>query len=89
MEFNKMTRYQRTDIIRGKEDQLFIFDSTKTEGEMIDLAVQHNCRIILKGGDKGRWYLKGRDMDHDLIISKINNSIGNSRDGVYILYLEK
>ena len=57
MSFSKITRYSNCDILIGTND--YIYPSTTTEGEIIDLAIQHGCLIIAKNGG-GKWYLKGK-----------------------------
>jgi len=36
------------------------FPKERTFGQMVDLAIQHNCNIITKNGG-GKWYLKNED----------------------------
>jgi hypothetical protein len=55
---------------------------------MIDLAISNNCKIIIKNGYNGKWYLKGKDKDIDYLKIKINENIGNSREGVYCYLIE-
>jgi hypothetical protein len=62
--------------------------STKTEGEMIDLASLNGCKVIVKNGVNGKWYLKGKDDTIENLKDKINKNLGKSRDGVFLLLLE-
>lgn len=55
---------------------------------MIDLAINNYCKIIIKAGYNGKWYLKGKDKDIELLKLKINENIGNSRDGVCCYLIE-
>jgi len=61
MNYTKITRYIKCDILLHKNDvEWYGFDKTKSEGEMIDLAVKNECPIIIKNGKNGKWYLKGK-----------------------------
>ena len=89
MNYNKITRYLNCDILINKNDiEWNGFDKTKTEGEMIDLAVICDCPIIIKNGINGKWYLKGHKKSIDFLKSKIDEQIGKSRNGVFCLLLE-
>jgi hypothetical protein len=89
MNWNKMTRYQKTDILIGSNNiERLGFNSTKTELEMIDLAIKNKCPIITKAGYSGKWYLKGKDKSLDELKTKINIDLGKHRDGVYIILIE-
>lgn len=89
MSYSRITRYLKCDILLHKNDvEQYGFDKTKTEGEMIDLAVKNECPIIIKNGINGKWYLKGKGLTVEYLKSKINEKIGESRDGVYCLLLE-
>jgi hypothetical protein len=60
MSYTRITRYLQCDILLHKNDvEWHGFDKTKTEGEMIDLAANYGCPIIIKNGIHGKWYLKG------------------------------
>ena len=87
MNFNKITKYQKCDIL-SPDIEKNGFDKTKTLGEMIDLAINNNCKIIIKGGNNGKWYLKGKDKDIDYLKLKINENNGKSRDGVNCYLIE-
>jgi hypothetical protein len=88
MIYNKITRYSNCDILlHQNEVEIYGFDKDKTEGEMIDLAVKHDCPIIVKNG-KGKWYLKGKGKSIEFLKTKIDEQIGKTRDGVYSLLLE-
>ena len=61
MSYNTITRYLKCDIDRSYGDiQPLGYEKTKTEGEMIDLACLHGCKVIVKNGINGKWYLKGK-----------------------------
>ncbi len=56
MNFNKITKYDNCDILRNQNDvEYYGFDKNKTLGEMIDLAINNKCKIIIKGGFNGKW----------------------------------
>ena len=85
----RITRYSKCDILLNQNDiQYYGFDKTKTEGEMIDLAVKNECTILIKNGTNGKWYLKGKGKTIEYLKSKIDENIGKSRDGVFCLLLE-
>ena len=80
MNFNKITKYDNCDLL-SPDINKYGFDKTLTLGQMIDMALIHNCPIIVKGGYNGKWYLKGLDKDIDYLKSKINENIGKYIDG--------
>jgi len=76
MSFNNSQLYPNCDILIHKNDvQDLGFDKTKTIGEMIDLAIMHGCNIIVKNG-KGKWYLKGKGMDIEVLKDEIEKNTG-------------
>ena len=84
-----MTRYPKCDILIHKNDvERLGFDKTKTEGEMIDLAAIHGCKIIIKNGKNGKWYLKGKGRDSAFLKDEIAKNMNKYRDGVFCLLLE-
>jgi hypothetical protein len=89
MNFNKITKYDNCDILRNQNDiEYYGFDKNKTLGEMIDLAINNKCKIIIKGGLNGKWYLKGKDRDVDFLKLKINKNTGNHRNGISCYLIE-
>jgi hypothetical protein len=89
MNFCTITRYQNCDVLKHSNDvEPLGFEKTKTEGEMIDLAVKHGSNIIVKNGINGKWYLKGKGKSKELLKTKIEENQGKSRQGVYCLFLE-
>jgi hypothetical protein len=89
MSYTKITRFLNCDILKRQDDvEFYGFDKTKTEGEMINLAVEYGCPIIIKNGKNGKWYLKGQGKTIEFLQNKINEEIGQSRDGVFCLLLE-
>ena len=48
---NKITKYENCDILIGNNNvEKLGFDKNKSLGEMIDLAINNNCPIIIKAG---------------------------------------
>jgi hypothetical protein len=89
MSFTKITRFSKCDLLRNNNDvEKYGFDKSKTEGEMIDLAIENRCNIIIKNGINGKWYLKGKGKTIEYLKSKINENLGKSREGVFCLLLE-
>jgi hypothetical protein len=89
MSYTQIIRYLKCDILINQNDvEKCGFDKNKTEGEMIDLAVENSCPIIIKNGKNGKWYLKGKGKTIENLKSKINEKIGKSRNGVFCLLLE-
>jgi len=39
------------------------FPGTFTYGQMHDLAIANNCNLIIKSGEKGKWYLKNKPFE--------------------------
>ncbi len=84
-----MTSFPNCDILLHNNDvEVHGFEKTKTIGEMIDLAVKNDCRIIIKNGTKGKWYLKGKGKPIEYLKCKIDERLGKSRDGVICYLLE-
>jgi hypothetical protein len=89
MSYTKITRYSNCDILIHKNDvEWYGFEKTKTEGEMIDLAVANGCSIIVKNGKRGKWYIKGKGKPIEFLKSKLVANVGKYRDGVFCLLLE-
>ena len=79
----------KTDILRWKGNDIepLGFPKTNTEEEMFVLARRYGCKIIIKNGTNGKWYLRGKDYTLDYLKSEINRHRGNSREGVYCVLL--
>ena len=89
MSYTIITRFTKCDILFHKNDvELYGFEKTKTEGEMIDLAMKNKCPIIIKNGINGKWYLKGKGKTIEYLKNEIYEKKGKSRDGVFCLLLE-
>jgi len=89
MSYTNITRFPKCDILLHKNDvDWYGFDKTYTEGQMIDLAIKHQCPIIIKNGINGKWYLKGKGNTIESLKRKIHEKVGLSRNGVFCLLLE-
>jgi len=87
--FPKISRYLQCDILIHKSDiQKYGFSANYTEEEMIALAMNHGSKIVVKNGEKGKWYLKGKCKTTEYLQMKIDKNIGKFRSGVYCLLLE-
>lgn len=87
--FINITRYLNCDILINQNDiEQYGFDKSKTEQEMIELAIQNECPIVVKSGENGKWYLKGKNKSIQSIKHKIEEHKGKFRNGVYCLLIE-
>ena len=87
--YSKITKFNYCDILIGSNDiSTTGFDKNMTEREIIDLAIQHQCPIIVKCG-KGKWYLKGHGKTADQLKSLIERNINETKYKTrYVLLLE-
>lgn len=84
-----ITRHLNCDILINQNDiEQYGFDKSKTEQEMIDLAIQNECPVVVKSGENGKWYLKGKNKSILSIKHKIEEHKGKFRNGVYCLLIE-
>ena len=84
-----ITRYQNCDILINQNDiEKYGFDKDKTEQEMIELAIQNGCPVVVKSGESGKWYLKGKDKSILSIKHKIEKHKGKFRNSVYCILIE-
>ena len=68
--------YDNCDILLFKNDVEWLgFDAQTSFGEMINLAMQNNCKVIVKNG-KGKWYLKGSGYPYDMLKNKMEENVG-------------
>lgn len=89
MSFRQITKYEKCDILKHQNDvSIHGFHKDTSLGEMINLALINNCKIIVKNGKNGKYYLKGKDKDVSFLRSKIEECIGLSRDGVCCYFIE-
>ena len=84
---NQIIRYSNCDFIGKNCVSERGFDKTKTEDEMIALAMLHKCPIILKTGPNAKWYLKGAGKTQAELITKLEENVEKGRIGQYCLYL--
>ena len=81
-------RYENCDILINRNDiEKYGYPKETTEEEMIELAIEHNCPIVVKSGRNGKWYLKGKGRSNEFLQSEIEKKLGTFRDGVYTLHL--
>jgi hypothetical protein len=88
----EILRYNATDILMNQNDvERLGFSKTKTFEEMVNLAQEHNCRILVKNG-KGKWYLKGMGKSYEELKVKVDEKEGcmaERHNHNVILYLLK
>jgi len=90
----QITKYDRCDFLLGFSSnnnnnvERLGFEKTKTLGEMINLALIHKCPIIIKNGNKGKWYLKGQNKTIEFLKGEIDKKKGTTRQGVICYFLE-
>lgn len=85
MSFRQITKYEKCDILKHQNDvSIHRFHKDTSLGEMINLALINNCKIIVKNG---KYYLKGKDKDVSFLRAKIEECMG-SRDGVCCYFIE-
>jgi len=84
---NQIIRYSNCDFIGKNCVSKYGFDKTKTEDEMIALAILHKCPIILKNGPNAKWYLKGAGKTQAELTAKLEENVEKGRIGQYCLYL--
>jgi hypothetical protein len=88
MSFSQVKTYNKTDVFHcGDDVEKYGYSKEKTLGEMIDLAIQHKCPILVKAGKNAKWYLKGHKRTTDQILTALQEKEGKSRDGVVTYYI--
>ena len=88
MSYTTITRYPNCDILINWGKSKEGYPSTKTDGEMIDLAVANGYSVITKNGKRGKWYLKGKDKNIEFLRNKLDENVMRHREGVFCLLLE-
>ena len=91
MSYTSITRYIRADILINRNDvEIKGYPKEKTEGEMIDLAILHGCKIIVKSGKNAKWYLKGKGRTIEVLKRMIANAVdsGKYNEHVFCLLVE-
>lgn len=68
--------YSNTDILVGCDSvSPYGFNKDMTFKEMVSLAIEHKCPIIVKNG-RGKWYLKGQGKTIEQLRGKIEENKG-------------
>ena len=83
-----ITTFDKCDFYIGKNEIERLGYSGKTSmGHIIDLALEHKCRVIIKNGVNGKYYLKCKDMSYNDVLLLAEAKEGQMRDGVlcYVL----
>lgn len=89
-----MSVYDRCDFLIGfgnngnNNVERLGYESNKTLGEMINLALANKCPIIIKNGRNGKWYLKGQGKTTEFLKAEIERKKGTTREGVTCYFLE-
>ena len=83
-QLRSLTTFAKCDFNIGKNDiEQLGYDKNLTIGHMIDIALEHSCRVIIKNGITGKYYLKCKDMVYDDAIALAERNQGKARgDGV-------
>ena len=89
MAFNNISRHDKCDFLKFHNDvERLGFDKNYTEIQMIGLALEHKCPVIIKNGKRGKWYLKGKGRTGEYLTSLIKKNEGREREGVYCLFIQ-
>jgi len=81
--------YDKTDVFRGNNNiEKNGFPKDKTLGQMLDIAIQHRCPIIIKAGKNAKWYLKGSGKSATEIVNALEEKKGKYRDGMIAYYIK-
>lgn len=83
-QLRSLTTFSKCDFNIGKNDvEQLGYDKNLTIGHMIDVALEHSCRVIIKNGITGKYYLKCQNMSYNDTIALAQRNEGNARgDGV-------
>jgi hypothetical protein len=62
--------------IYNKQDfgEKYGYSRSLTLEEMIPIAVEYRCPVIVRGGTNAKWYLKGNNKTEDVVREKISKS---------------
>jgi hypothetical protein len=72
-----MQIFNATDAFIGQNNvERLGFDKNKTLEEMLALATEHKCPLIVKDG-RGKWYLKGQGKTYEEIVEGLNQNKEN------------
>lgn len=84
-----ITIYNKCDILLHRNDiQKLGFDKNKTFEEIKEIAIANNCPVIIKAGLKGKWYIKGKNMDLDVLKKLASINEGKYRNGIICYIIE-
>ena len=61
--FISIERFNEKDVRGDNLVEPHGFPGTLTYGEIHDLAIANNCNLIIKSGEKGKWYLKNKPFE--------------------------
>uniref|UniRef100_A0A6C0JJ30 Uncharacterized protein n=1 Tax=viral metagenome TaxID=1070528 RepID=A0A6C0JJ30_9ZZZZ len=61
--FINVERFTEKDVWGDNLVESHGFPGTFTYGQMHDLAIANNCNLIIKSGEKGKWYLKNKPFE--------------------------
>ena len=75
MNFSNIKLYSGCDILIHKNNvHQKGFDKTIAFEEMLNIAYEHNCPILVKNG-KGKWYLKGHGTSIEQLQKQIEGQV--------------
>lgn len=81
------TRADRTDILRRRRGELPL-PKWLTEEQVCKVARVLEFPVVVKNGNNGQWYLKGKGKTRQFLEDAITKARGQSREGVYCLLLD-
>jgi hypothetical protein len=86
----KIIRYEvKTDIFKGKRYDDFLLSKDTPFISVYNTAIAIKSKVIIKAGINGKWYLKGKDKQLDVLQQKINEKKGlEEREGFELWLIE-
>ena len=91
MPVKSITTHLRCDFLKGtryNDIEPYGFDKSKTLGEMIDIAIENGCPIIIKAGADAKWYLKGKGRTNEYLKNKIEERTGKEKYDVACFFIQ-
>jgi hypothetical protein len=85
----RLTKFIKTDIMVDWSKSKEGLSKNLSEEEVINMAMLGGYKIVTKNGKNGKWYLKGRDKEFQILKEEIDSKLGSAREGVYCILLEK
>ena len=74
---NNIQIFNATDALIGQNDiERLGFDKNRSLEDMIELATQHRCPLVVKDG-RGKWYLKGQGKTYEQITDALQQNKEN------------